>query len=345
MALSGAIGTDLFVGSGSALARAGPLGLLLGYMVYSLLVWSTFNAMGEMCVWRPIDGSFVVFAHAFLDNAWGFSLGWLYTVTNSLSAAGEVAAVAAIINFWTDAVNNTVYVAVISSSLLALNIFGVRIYGEGEFYFSLFKIFLILGLLVMTFIIMVGGSPQGDAIGFRYWKNPGLFNEYIADGSWAKEFTLTPRSLIGHFLGFWSVFIQAAFAFGGPDYIAMSAGETRAPRRVLPSVFRRVIYRLAVFYILGVLAVGILVPYDDPNLGSNKPGAGASPFVIGITRLDIPVLPHIINGALLISAWSCALELYFASTRALYALAVDGKTPKFMLFTWRGVPTFCVIAV
>ncbi|RSL71331.1 hypothetical protein CEP53_001577 [Fusarium sp. AF-6] len=274
MALSGAIGTGLFVGSGSALVRAGPLGLLLGYMMY---------------VWLPIDGSFLVFAHAFMDDAWGFSLGWLYTVTNFLSAAGEVAAVAAIVNFWTDAVNNV--------------------------------------------IIMVGGNPQGDAIGFRYWKNPGLFNEYVADGSW------------GHFLGFWSVFIQAAFAFGGPDYIAMSAGETRAPRRILPSVFRRVIYRLAVFYILGVLAVVILVPYDDPNLGSNKPGAGASPFVIGITRLDIPVLPHIINGALLTSAWSCALELYFASTRALYALAVDGKTPKVMLFTWRGVPTYCVIAV
>ncbi|KAJ3522549.1 hypothetical protein NM208_g12808 [Fusarium decemcellulare] len=333
MALSGAIGTGLFVGSGAALARAGPLGLLLGYSVYALLVWSTFNAMGEMVVWLPIDGSFVVFAHAFLDDAWGFALGWLYTATNSLSAAGEVAAVAAIVNFWTDSINNALYVAIITTSLLALNVFGVRIYGEGEFYFSLFKILLILGLLVMTFIVMVGGNPQHDAFGFRYWKDPGVFNEYVGTGSW------------GHFLGFWSVFIQAAFAFGGPDYIAMSAGETRAPRRVLPSVFRRVIYRLAVFYILGVFAVGILVPHDDPNLGANKPGAGASPFVIGTTRLGIPVLPHIINGALLTSAWSCALELYFAATRALYALAVDGKTPRFFLFTWRGVPTFCVVAV
>lgn len=149
----------------------------------------------------------------------------------------------------------------------------------------------------------------------------------------------------GHFLGFWSVFIQAAFAFGGPDYIALSAGEARAPRRVLPSVFKRVIYRLSVFYILGVLAVGILVPYNDPNLGSSKPGAGASPFVIGITRLNIPVLPHIINAMLLTSAWSCALELFYASTRSMYALAVDGKTPKLFLYTWRGVPTFCVLAV
>lgn len=106
MALSGAIGTGLFVGSGASLARAGPLGLFLGYLIYALLVWSTFNAVGEMTVWLPVDGSFVVYAHAYLDDAWGSALGWLYTITNSLSTAGEVAAVAAIINFWTDSINN-----------------------------------------------------------------------------------------------------------------------------------------------------------------------------------------------------------------------------------------------
>ena len=106
MAFSGAIGTGLFVGSGAALARAGPVGLFLGYALYALLVWSIFNAMGEMVVWLPIDGSFVVFAHAYLDDAWGFALGWLYTVTNALSCAGEVAAVAAIVGFWTDSVNS-----------------------------------------------------------------------------------------------------------------------------------------------------------------------------------------------------------------------------------------------
>ncbi|WWD07011.1 hypothetical protein V865_005108 [Kwoniella europaea PYCC6329] len=333
MAFSGAIGTGLFVGSGSALTRAGPVGLLLGYAIYALLVWSTFNAIGEMVVWLPVDGSFVVFAHAYLDDAWGFALGWLYTCTNALSTAGEVAAVATIVQFWTDKVNSGVYVAIVSSSLVLFNVFGVRIYGEGEFYLSIFKIILILGLLVFTFIAMVGGNPQGDAFGFRYWKNPGPFNEYIASGS------------LGHFLGFWSVFVQAAFAFGGPDYIALSAGEARNPRRVLPSVFKRVIYRLAVFYILGVTAVGILVPYNDPDLGSNKPGAGASPFVIGATRLKIPVLPHIINAVLLTSAWSCALELFYASTRSLYALAVDRRVPRFFLFTWRGVPTYCVLAI
>lgn len=177
MAFSGVIGTGLFVGSGAALARAGLLGLFLGYSVYALLVRSTFNAVGEMVTWLPIDGSIIVFAHAYLDDAWGFSLGWLYTVTNSLSAAGEAAAVAAIFNFWTLSVNNGVYIAIITTSLVAFNIFGVRIYGEGEFYFSLFKILLILGLLLMTFIVIVGGNPQGDAFGLRYWRNPRPFNE------------------------------------------------------------------------------------------------------------------------------------------------------------------------
>ncbi|KAF4459316.1 AAT family amino acid transporter [Fusarium albosuccineum] len=314
MALSGAIGTGLFVGSGAALARAGPLGLLLGYSVYALLVWSTFNAMGEMVVWLPIDGSFVVFAHAFLDDAWGFALGWLYTATNSLSAAGEVAAVAAIVNFWTDSINN------------GKSSFRLETWETNSFSF-------------------VCGYHHHIAACSECFRRPDLWRRRILLFL-VHLFSLKAFSHhLGHFLGFWSVFIQAAFAFGGPDYIAMSAGETRAPRRVLPSVFRRVIYRLAVFYILGVFAVGILVPHDDPNLGANKPGAGASPFVIGTTRLGIPVLPHVINGALLTSTWSCALELYFAATRALYALAVDGKTPRFFLFTWRGVPTFCVVAV
>lgn len=106
MGISGAIGTGLFVGSGSALHKAGPAGLFLAYGLYSLLVWSTFNAMGEMVTWLPIDGSFVVYAHAYLDDAWGFAVGWLYTITYALIVVAEVSAVAAIFSFWTTALNN-----------------------------------------------------------------------------------------------------------------------------------------------------------------------------------------------------------------------------------------------
>lgn len=94
---------------------------------------------------------------------------------------------------------------------------------------------------------MVGGNPQHDAFGFRNWNNPGAFHAYVADGPW------------GNFLGFFSTFVGAAFAYGGPDYLALTGGEAKYPRRVFPNVYRRVIYRLLVFYIGGVLAAGILV--------------------------------------------------------------------------------------
>ncbi|ODN95778.1 hypothetical protein L198_04396 [Cryptococcus wingfieldii CBS 7118] len=180
---------------------------------------------------------------------------------------------------------------------------------------------------------MVGGNPAHDAYGFRYWKDPGPFVEYLVSGS------------TGKFLGFWSVFVQAAYAYGGPDCVAFAAGETRNPRRVLPSVFKRVIYRLLVFYIFGVLAAGVLCPSNDADLTSGATGAAASPFVIGVKRLNISFLPDLINALLMTLAWSFGLDLFFISSRALYSLAIDHKTPALFRFTWRGVPTFCVLAV
>ena len=195
---------------------------------------------------------------------------------------------------------------------------------------------------------MCGGNPQGDAFGFRYWKNPGPMNAYLTEGS------------LGRFAGFWSTFVAAAFAYGGPDYVSLAAAETIAPRRVLPSVFKRVIYRLLFFYIGGVLSVGILVsrilgyccaqrlsqvPYDDPDLGGAAKGGGSSPFVLAAVRMGIPVLPHIINAVLLTSAWSCGLELCFAASRCLYSLALNGNAPRVFKTLRNGVPIYCVALI
>lgn len=180
---------------------------------------------------------------------------------------------------------------------------------------------------------MLGGNPMHWAFGFTFWKHPGSFAEYIVGGS------------TGRFLGFWSVFVQAAFAFGGPDFVALTAGEAQSPRRVMPRVFSRVIYRLVVFYVLGVLCVGILIPYDDPALTSGAKGAGSSPFVIGVTRLGISGLPSLINAILITSAWSCGIEIFYAASRSAYAMAIGGYAPSFMLTTWRGIPVYCVFGV
>lgn len=142
-------------------------------------------------------------------------------------------------------------------------------YGEVEFWAALGKMLLIVGLVVFTFITMLGGNPLGDRFGFRYWQNPGAFAELYASGA------------LGRFLGFLQCLIQASFVIAGPDTVSMAAGEAENPRVVMPRAYNAVFYRLAAFFVLGSLAVGILVPHNDPEMkqafSTGAPGAAASP--------------------------------------------------------------------
>lgn len=200
---------------------------------------------------------------------------------------------------------------------------------------ALGKVLLIVGLICYTFIAMLGGNPLHDRFGFRYWKNPGSFTELYYDGS------------LGRFLGFLQCLIQASFTIAGPDYVSMAAGETENPRKILPKAFKAVFYRLTTFFMLGSLCVGILVPYDDATLkeafSSGAPGAAASPYVVSMIRLHIPVLPHIVNAMVLTSALSAGNSYVYCASRSLYGLALEGKAPKlFTRCTRNGVPIYCV---
>ena len=185
---------------------------------------------------------------------------------------------------------------------------------------------------------MVGGNPLGDRFGFRYWIEPGAFNEYYKTGD------------TGKFLGFLSALIAASFTIAGPDYVSMAAGETINPRVVLPKAFNGVFYRLTAFFVLGVLCVGILVPYNDPTMAdafeNGKPGAAASPYVISMDRLRIPVLPHIVNAVVLTAAFSAGNSYVYCASRSLYGLALEGKAPQILTkCTKKGVPIYCVAVV
>jgi len=221
----------------------------------------------------------------------------------------------------------------------AVNMFAVKWYGETEFWMALGKVLLIIGLLFYTFIAMLGGNPLGDRFGFRFWKNPGSFATlYGYEGN------------LGRFVGFLQCLIQASFTIAGPDYVSMAAGETENPRVVLPKAFKAVFWRLTTFFMLGSLAVGILVPYNDPILidayANGAPGAAASPYVASMIRLHISILPDIVNALVLTSALSAGNSYCYCASRSLYGLALEGKAPKFMTkCTKNGVPIYCVTAV
>ena len=211
-------------------------------------------------------------------------------------------------------------------------------YGEVEFWAALGKVLLIIGLIIFTFITMLGANPLNDRYGFRYWKDPGSFAELYYTGD------------LGRFLGFLQCLIQAGFTIAGPDYVSMAAGETENPRKVLPRAYNAVFYRLTTFFVLGSLCVGIVVPHNDPELvdafTKAKPGAAASPYVVAMNRLQIGVLPHIVNAMVLASAFSAGNSYVYCATRSLFGLALEGKAPRFLTkCTKSGVPIYCVAVV
>lgn len=206
--------------------------------------------------------------------------------------------------------------------IMCLNIFAVSIYGEAEFIFASIKIITIVGLLILSLIIDLGGV-DGDRRGFRYWKNPGAMKEYKGTGD------------KGRFLGFFSTLVNAAFSFGGVEMVAVAAGEAANPRRNIPKAVRRVFWRILIFYVIGALAIGVLVPYNDPKLlnaqANNAPGGAASPWVIAMYRAGIPALPSIINAVILTSASSSANAFLYTGSRYLYAMAQNRHAPQFLL--------------
>jgi amino acid transporter len=197
---------------------------------------------------------------------------------------------------------------------------------------------MIIGLTLLTFITMVGGNPLHDAYGFRHWQHGDAMHEYIKTGD------------AGRFIGFWTCLLYAAFSVSGPDMIALSAGELQDPRRNIPRTVKRCFQRICGFYIIGVLAVGILCYSRDKRLisavGGAGVGAGASPWVIGIENLMISGLPSFINAMIMISGWSCGNAYLYSASRTLYSLSLNGQAPKFLRYCTKwGCPIWCVMVV
>lgn len=339
IAIGGSIGTGLFLGIGAGLAKAGPLSLLLGYTFTSAGIYGMLQCLGEMATWLPLPGAIPQFCTRYVDPALGFAVGWNTWYQAAITLCAELSAASIVIGYWEGAahINVAVWISILLVLVVLLNIVSVSIYGEAEFWFASIKVLTILGLLLMTFIVMLGGNPKHTRLGFTYWNNPGPMKEYLAKGT------------IGRFLGFFSTLINASFSFGGVEMVAVAAGEAENPRRNIPKAVRRVFWRIILFYVLGSLAVGILVASNDINLlsaqKSNAPGAAQSPWVVGIANLGISALPSIINAVILTSASSSANAFVYTGSRYLYALAQNGQAPAcFLRCSKKGVPYYAVLA-
>ncbi|KAF5020655.1 hypothetical protein F66182_7311 [Fusarium sp. NRRL 66182] len=341
LAIGGTVGTGLFIGIGAGLAKGGPGSLLVCTALYSMVLGLTNNSIAEMNTYMPVSGGFIRLAGHWVDDALGFMVGWNFFFYEALLIPFEIVALNLIVSFWsgniTDAGPTAGFIIGVIIAYGLLNVVAVGVFGEAEFWLAMGKVILIFVLFLFTFVTMVGGNPQGDAYGFRYWSNVhDAFATYRSEGD------------LGRLEGFMGALAAAAFYVVGPDYISLVAAEAKHPSRYVKTAFKTVYFRFGLFFIGAALTCGVVVDHKDPTLveihlgASGTKTAAASPWVIAMSNLGIGVLPHIVNALLFTTIFSAGNTYTYCATRSLFSLAVEGRAPAFLRKTTKnGVPIYC----
>ncbi|KAG9230559.1 putative proline-specific permease [Amylocarpus encephaloides] len=336
IALGGTIGTGLFVSSGNTLAAGGPLFILMCYCLMSIMVLFIVSGIAECAAYLPVSGGTMsYYGHRNVSNSLGFAMGWLYFYSLGILVPYEITAAGLVIDYWNSPVNIAVWITIFIIVIVGLNTLPVQYYGETEFWFASLKVFMMIGLLILSFILFWGGGPnQNGILGFHNWKDPGATNTYLETGN------------TGRFVALIKVLVLSAFPFTfAPELLVVTGGEMQSPRRNLPRAAKRYIFRLVFFYIGSVLAIGIIAPFNDARLTDGGVGAKSSAFVVGIADAGISGLGSVINAIIITSAWSSGNSFLYMSSRSLYSLAVAGNAPKiFTKCTKYGVPYMAVAA-
>ena len=333
IALGGTIGTGLFVGIATPLSLSGPVGSLIAYIFMGTVVYFVTQSLGEMATFIPVTSSITVFSKRFLSPAFGVANGYMYWFNWAITYAVEISVLGQIINYWTDAVPLAAWIGIFWVLITLANFFPVKWYGEFEFWVASVKVIAIIGYLLYALIIVCGGSSQGP-IGFRYWRNPGPWGT----GEIAKDVNEA------RFLGWVGSLINASFTYQGTELVGITAGEASNPRKTVPKAINKVFFRILIFYIGSLFFVGLLVPYNSPQLQSDTAVIASSPFVISIKTAGTKVLPDIFNAIVLVTIISAANSNVYVGSRVLYSLALTGNAPKqFSYVTKQGVPYLGVI--
>lgn len=316
IAIGGAIGTGLFVGSGTALRTAGPAGILIGWGLTGTMIYSMVMSLGELAVVFPISGGFTTFATRFIDESFGFANNINYMLQWLVVLPLEIVAASITVNYWgVDPKYRDGFVALFWSVIVCINFFGVKGYAEAEFIFSIIKVITVIGFIILGIVLNCGGGPVGGYIGGKYWHAP--YGAFVGSTAGAR------------FKGVCSVFVTAAFSFAGSELIGLASAETAEPRKSVPKAAKQVFWRITLFYIVSLTIIGLLVPYSDKHLiGASSVDAAASPFVIAIASHGIKGLPSVINVVILIAVLSVGNSSIYACSRTLCALSEQNFLPK-----------------
>ena len=191
----------LYVQMGSALPKGGPAGLFIAFLIWGAVMWAVNECFAEMVTFLPIPSPFIRFGSSWVDDALGFAMAWNFFLNMAFLVPFEIVAMNIMFTFWTDKIPVEAVIVAMIVLYAILNVVTVRYFGISEFYLSIFKVLLMIGLFFFVFITMLGGNPLHDRYGFRYWSNPGAFVSYLEPGG------------TGKFLGVLSCVYQASFSY------------------------------------------------------------------------------------------------------------------------------------
>lgn len=320
IAIGGAIGTGLFVASGSTIAEAGPGGALLAYGLIGIMVLLLMQSLGEMSANLPVAGSFQTFASRYVSPSFGFAMGWNYWFNWAITVAAELVAAGVIMSYWLPDVPGWVWAGAFLAIILGINILSARSYGESEFWLATIKVTTVIVFLIAG-VAMIFGILGNHTAGFSYW-------------------TEGEAPFKGGFLSVLAIFMVAGFSFQGTEMIGVAAGESENPRRDVPRALKSVFWRIMLFYIGAIAVIGTLIPYTSPNLlRSDATDIAYSPFTMVFENLGLAFAASVMNAVILTAILSAGNSGLYVSSRMLYSLALEGRAPKiFAKVNSRGIP-------
>ncbi|WP_278492271.1 amino acid permease [Acinetobacter gyllenbergii] len=319
IAMGGAVGTGLFLGSAQAIQSAGP-SIILGYAIVGLIAFLIMRQMGEMIVEEPVAGSFSYFSQKYWGSFAGFLSGWNYWVVYILVAMTELTAIAKYIHYWWPHIPAWISTLFFFIVVTCLNLGNVKFYGESEFWLAIIKVVAVISMILFGLYLLLTAGADSTASFTNLWQHGGFF----------------PHGFSGLF--YMLAFLM--FAFGGIELIGMTAAEAENPEKSIPQAVNQVIFRILVFYVASLAIIMSLIPWNQLDLG----GLDKSPFVMIFSQLGIDWAAHLLNFIILTAALSVYNSGMYANSRMLFGLAVQGNAPKiFAKVTQQGVPMPAVI--
>ena len=319
MALGGAIGTGLFLGSSLAVRLAGP-GIIVTYLLGALVALLLMSALAEMAVAHPTAGSFGVYAEIYVSRWAGFAVRYTYWTVQSIAIGGEATAVAIYCQWWFPGTPAWAWIMFFSALLIYINTRAVGSFGEFEYWFSLIKVVAIVLFIVFGVAVLSGLAGSHPAIGLRNYR--GFF----------------PHGLKGT----WMALVFVIYSYIGTEVIAVAAGETRDPAKTVPRAVRSMVARLIALYVGSMVVLVGIVPWRQIQPGAD---VTTSPFVRLFELIGVPAAAHLVNFVVLTAALSSMNCNLYLNARMMFSLARSGYAPeRFGRVSVRGTPLEALLA-